>query len=260
MQQIVSQLVHRGDASVAPSAVSPWVEMRPVPRETVLGMLDGQTHRRFMKTHLPLDALPWDPRVKYIFVARDPRDLVWSAYDHMTSGTPAFFDLFRSGPPFDGPELAPPSGTARDMFLDLVRDDFRPENLWPFWSHMRSWWAARRQPNLLMVHFSDLKADMEGQVRRVAEFLDVPELAPGEWADVLEHCTFSWMKAHADMAAPPGSDFAFKNGPRDFVNKGTNARWASVLSDQDCRLYFERARRELGEECTAWLQHGGPVV
>ena len=39
-----------------------------------------------------------------------------------------------------------------------------------------------RRPNLLMVHYADMKADLEGEMRRVAGFLEieVPErLWPG---------------------------------------------------------------------------------
>lgn len=212
-----------------------------------------------MKTHLPRDALPWDPKVKYIFIGRDGRDMVWSAHNHLSAGTPAFYDLFKGGPPYDGPELEPPSGTARDMALDLIRDDMPSQNLWPFWSHTRTWWAARHQPNLLMIHFNDLKADLDGQMRRIADFLGTPDMPADRWADAVEHCTFAWMKEHGDVSAPPMSDVVFKNGASDFINKGTNSRWKDVLSEDECRQYLEKAERELGKECANWLQHGGPI-
>ena len=38
--------------------------------------LENQTHRRFIKTHLPLDGIVYHPQIKYIVVGRDPRDVV----------------------------------------------------------------------------------------------------------------------------------------------------------------------------------------
>jgi hypothetical protein len=45
-------------------------------------MVEAQTHRRFLKTHLPLDALVFSPKAKYIYIGRDGRDVVWSMYNH----------------------------------------------------------------------------------------------------------------------------------------------------------------------------------
>src|SRR5579883_31283 len=51
-------------------------------REDVLALLDAQRHRRFIKTHTPLDGLPADERVTYVRVGRDPRDVAVSWYHH----------------------------------------------------------------------------------------------------------------------------------------------------------------------------------
>jgi aryl sulfotransferase len=55
-QQIVSQLIFNGAESVDVSTLSPWLDLRIMPPEA-LAALDTQTHRRFIKTHLPADAL-----------------------------------------------------------------------------------------------------------------------------------------------------------------------------------------------------------
>lgn len=255
MQQIVSQLIHRGDGSVPPNLVSPWVEMRII-RDQVLGLLESQTQRRFMKTHLPRDAMVWNPKVKYIFVARDGRDMIWSAYNHFTSATPLFWQLINDTPGRVGPPMQHPPEDPRDLFLDYVEDDTRPTVCWPFWSHMRGWWAVKDQPNVLLVHFADLKRDMEGEMKRIAEFLDISNLSDDEWKAAVEHCTFDWMKEHADQYAPPQSDVAFEGGAKSFINKGTNGRWKDVLTEEDNARYRAKAEAELGEECAKWLENG----
>jgi hypothetical protein len=56
------------------STVSPWLDQTIQPIEEVVATLDAQKHRRFIKTHTPLDGLVLDDRVTYICVGRDPRD------------------------------------------------------------------------------------------------------------------------------------------------------------------------------------------
>ena len=45
-----------------------------MPIDDVVAALDAQQHRRFIKTHTPLDGLELDERVTYLVVGRDPRD------------------------------------------------------------------------------------------------------------------------------------------------------------------------------------------
>ena len=81
-QQIVAQLLF-ADADDLPVAdMSPWLDLRVPPNDVKLAALEAQKHRRFIKTHLPLDALVYSPKGKYIYVARDGRDVVWSMYNH----------------------------------------------------------------------------------------------------------------------------------------------------------------------------------
>ncbi len=54
---------------------------------------------------------------------------------------------------------------------------------------MRSWWEVRRLPNVLMVHYADLKADLPSQMRRIAEFLEI-SVDEAQWDTIVEHCTF----------------------------------------------------------------------
>src|SRR5438105_12660883 len=87
-QQIVSQLVFGGAEGIDVSALSPWVDLRVPPKEVKLPALEAQTHRRFIKTHLPVDALVFSPRAKYIYIGRDGRDVVWSLYNHHINAQP----------------------------------------------------------------------------------------------------------------------------------------------------------------------------
>src|SRR3954449_10478650 len=79
MQMLCALLIFRTPKLSGPLAeISPWLDMQTRPLDEVLAALDEMTHRRFIKTHTPLDGLPWDPRVTYLHVIRDPRDAAMS--------------------------------------------------------------------------------------------------------------------------------------------------------------------------------------
>ena len=54
----------------------------------MLELAESQTHRRFLKSHLPFSALPHYETVKYIHVARDGRDAAMSFFNHKSHYTP----------------------------------------------------------------------------------------------------------------------------------------------------------------------------
>jgi len=171
-QQIVGQLLFGGAADVPVSELSPWLDLRVPAAAEKLGHLEAQTHRRFVKTHLPVDALVYSPRAKYLYIGRDGRDVLWSLYNHHVNANADFYAKLNDTPGRVGPAIEPPAGDVRQYFLEwLARDGFP---FWSLWENVRSWWAIRHLPNLLLVHFANLKADPEAEIRRIAEFLEVP--------------------------------------------------------------------------------------
>ena len=66
VQQIVGQLLFNGAEDVSVAELSPWLDLRVPPKEVKLEAVEAQAHRRFLKTHLPIDALVFSPRAKYL--------------------------------------------------------------------------------------------------------------------------------------------------------------------------------------------------
>src|SRR6185295_13732693 len=253
MQQIIGQLVFEGQEGVPVSELSPWLDFVLPPLEPMLQGVNAQTNRRFIKTHLPLDALKFSPQAKYLYVGRDGRDVVWSMHHHHFTFRPEAYEAFNNNPRRGpGAHFDPPTADVAQYFRDWLAKDGYP--WWPFWENIRTWWAARDLPNVRLVHFAKLKADLGGEMRRIAQFLDI-HIAPELWPAIVEHCTFDYMKEHAQYAAPLGGAF-WEGGAKTFINKGVNGRWRDVLTPADNRAYEERARAELGEECAHWLATG----
>jgi aryl sulfotransferase len=254
-QQIVGQLVFAGAEDVPIHDISPWLDLRIMPPE-IKQKLEAQKHRRIIKTHLPLDALTFSPAAKYIYIGRDGRDVVWSFYNHHANANQLWYDLLNDTPGRVGPPIDRPDPDIRRYFRRWLEEDGHP--LWSFWENIRSWWAARHVPNILLVHFNDLKADSEGEMRRIAEFLGC-EIAEQTWPAILEHCSFDYMKAHAANVAPLGGA-VFEGGAGVFINKGVNGRWRNVLTDDDVADYERMTREKLGEECAGWLANGSRAL
>ncbi len=250
-QQIVAQLIFNGAEGLNVSHLSPWVDLRIMPPEVISG-IEGQTHRRFVKTHLPVDALVFSPKAKYIFVGRDGRDAAWSLFNHHSNAIDGYFDAFNNTPGRVGPTIERGLGDAHDFYSAWFAGDGYP--YWPVWENIRSWWAIRNLPNVKLVHFNDLKADLTGSIREIADFLAI-KVDPPTLAKIVEHCTFDYMKANADKMAPLGGAM-WKDGAQTFINKGTNGRWRDTLTPTEVAAYEAKAITELGPECAKWLEQG----
>ncbi len=252
MQQIVSQLLFAGDADQDTQAMSPWVDFRLPPKEVKLPLLEAQTHRRFIKTHLPVDALVYSPKAKYIYIGRDGRDVLWSLYNHHAMGNEAMYDALNNSPGRVGPPLEPPTDDIREYWRRWLDRDGFP--YWSLWDNVRTWWEIRELPNVLFVHFDVLKKDMPGEMRRIAAFLEIP-IDESKWTAIVEHCTFDWMREHGEKIVPMGG-VMWKGGTKSFINKGTNGRWKETLSAAESAEYEAKALAELGPECALWLATG----
>lgn len=250
MQQIVSQLIFDGAEGIEIHKLSPWVDSRLVPAEA-LEALEQQTHRRFVKTHLPVDALVFSPRAKYLYVGRDGRDAAWSFFNHFAN-LKEERRAAMNGPGLVGPPLPPCPATPQEFYRIWFEGNGAP--LWSFWENIRSWWAARDLPNVKLIHFNDLKADLAGSITGIAAFLDI-QLRLSSLPRIVKHCTFEYMKQHAELMTPRGGQ-TFEGGASTFINKGTNGRWRDVLSDAEIAAYEAKAIKELGPECAYWLATG----
>lgn len=252
-QQIVAQMMFGPDPDLGVAEMSPWFDLRFPPKEVKLPEVEAQTHRRILKTHLPVDALVFSPKAKYIYVGRDGRDVVWSLHNHHANANHVWYEALNDTPGRVGPPIEPPTGDVHRYWREWFERDGHP--FWPFWENVRGWWEVRGLPNVLLVHFDDLKRDMEGQMRRLAAFLGLP-IDEARWEETVEYCSFDWMKRHAERSVPLEGAL-WDGGARTFIHRGTNDRWEQTLTSEDVAEYEARALRELGPECARWLATGG---
>lgn len=249
VQQIVAQLLWNGMEDLDVAKMSPWLDFRFPSKKEKLLAVETQQHRRFLKTHLPLDALVFSPKAKYIYIARDGRDVVWSLYNHHANANEKWYQTLNNTPGRVGPPIEKPPLSIRQYFEDWLKKNGYP--FWPYWENIRSWWEIRHFPNVLLIHFADLKRDFLGQIVQIAKFLKI-NIDKSRLPKILDHCSFDYMKRSATNSVPFGGIF-WKGGANTFIYKGTNGRWRKILTESDLAKYEEAALKHLGTECFHWL-------
>lgn len=239
-------------------AVSYWLESRFAPIEEVIAQLEAQQHRRFVKTHLALDGLPFYPQVKYIVVGRDARDVAMSMWNHHANYTAGALAFMQNFPGRVGDAL-PPATNLHEFWQNWISRGWFPweSEGYPYWGnlhHTQSWWAYRHLPNIHFVHYADLKTNLVGELHLLADFLGIP-LPAAALPDILRSTTLEEMRARAERLNPGMIDF-WQEGAKTFFYKGTNGRWQDVLSAEELALYEEKVAQVLTPDCRAWLEQG----
>jgi aryl sulfotransferase len=256
-QRIVSMLL-AGSAAPAP-AWGPWPDFRlGPPPEIAQAEAEALTGRRYFKSHLPYDALPVYEGVKFIHTARDGRDSAMSFHNHLRSFQGEIWDVInqinRADPKFgDGPPDIPEDPGAY-FHMWLQDGGAFGDAAAGYWEMERSYWAARRQPNMLLVHYNDLKADRASEIARVARFLEV-DVSDVTMAAIVEAAGFEQMKSAGETLIPEAAGI-WVGGSQTFLNKGTNGRWKEVCDGADLAAYRRRVAEEFTPALAAWLEGG----
>ncbi len=260
MQMICALLVFQTPELPAPlRKISPWLDWLVTPREDVFALLEGQRHRRVIKTHTPLDGIPLSPLATYIVVGRHPLDAAVSLY-HQGSNINRERLAELTGKPTDQPRPDRPARPpVREWLLRWIDADDAPVDysdslrgaLW----HISDAWARRADPGLsgptiLLIHYEELAADLEGQMRWLASALGI-EVAPSRWPDLVRAATFESMRAAA-MSRAPQAGGVLKD-PSAFFRRGTSGAGQELLTVQELAHYHERAAVYAPPEVLAWL-------
>lgn len=263
-QRIVSLLIFQDPAPLPLMEVSAWIDRRmPEPIEAVIGRIEAQTHRRFLKSHIPADGMALYDEVRYIHVARDGRDACMSFHNHGTGLSEAILELMDRAGAEDETIARPypriPQDPAAHFHSWLTRavipgqTDGQPAM--SFFEFERSWWELRAHENVLMLHYNDLKADLPGEMARIAGFLgiDVPDAL---WPRLVEAAGFDAMRRDGAALMAKAAQ-VFRGGSDRFFHKGSNRRWEGVYAPEDLALYDAKAAT-LPPGCREWVEHGGP--
>jgi aryl sulfotransferase len=276
MQMICALLIFQTpDLPMPLGKLSPWLDWLVTPRDQVFAMLEAQEHRRFIKTHTPLDGLPLDPRATYIVLGRHPLDMAVSLYHQ---GSNINRDRMREltgriGLEEDRPVSARPP--LHDWLVSWIAAQNEPSEqldslpgvLW----HLSDAWSRRTSPArtdldpadpgdpgdpaggipaVLLVHYDDLSADLDGEMRRIAGLLGI-SVPPHVWPSLVRAATFDAMRIRATAHAPDPAGVL--KDPAAFFRRGYSGAGREALSSAEIERYYARAAGLAPRDLLAWL-------
>lgn len=234
--------------------LSPWLDWLIAPRDEVYALLAAQGHRRFIKTHTPLDGIPLDSRATYIVVARNPLDMAVSLYHQGNNIDRVRMRQLTGQPePAQPPAQRPPM---HDWLLSWIDDDAAPreqlDSLPGVMWHLADAWARRDKPNVLLVHYDDLSADLDGEMRRLAALLGISVLEE-TWPALVNAARFDSMRADAvrddQLVGPPG----ILKSRAAFFRRGTSGAGRELLTSDEVAHYLARAGQMAPPDLLSWL-------
>jgi aryl sulfotransferase len=253
MQMIAALLVFQTPELPQPlSELSPWLDWLIAPQDEVYARLAEQRHRRFIKTHTPLDGIPLDSRATYVVVARHPLDAAVSLYHQGDNLNRGRIRQLTGQPESTAP--AAPRSSLHEWLLAWIDGRARPEDeldslpgvLW----HLSDAWARRAERNVVLVHYDDLAADLEAEMRRLAARLHIT--VPREiWPGLVAAATFESMRARAQRVAPDPSGVLKDNAA--FFRRGTSGAGREVLTRDELARYHARTAQLAPPDLLAWL-------
>ncbi len=275
-QRLVSLLVFDGPELPGPlSTVSPWFDQTIRPLDEVVAVLEAQNHRRFIKTHTPLDGLVLDDRVTYLCVGRDPRDAAVSMLfqtanmdrDRLRAlhdaavpaphrlgppgperveqpaerGTVEEFRAWMEGPahPPPGVGFAPPKGIGT---LANILDQFGKT------------WERRHLPNVALFHYADYQQDLVGEMKRLAAVLGL-DVSHDRARELAQYASLGAMRSRAAEVAPNTTDGIWRSNER-FFRKGGCGEWQHYFGHAEYRRYNDRINRLAAPDLLSWAHEG----
>lgn len=259
---IVHQLLSGGTADFEDIyAEVPWAEFLGYPQqpfEEVLERIEQMPtdRRRAFKTHSAPPGVPFHAEgsgkdVKYIVVLRNPEEALVSFRPFIGQHTDDWFDMWQ----------VPKEALYREDFPSFYSDVIDAQGMQGmFFGFLAAWWSLRNSPNVLFLHFSDMKRDHETSIRKIASFLGI-EPTQQQWPAILEYTSFPWMKQNEDKfeASTAGKVPILNSGA--MIRKGQSGQAsADGMTDDIARHLREQGSKIFpDQDALNWYYQGGDL-
>ncbi|RIK36562.1 MAG: sulfotransferase [Chloroflexi bacterium] len=222
LQQIVHGLRTRGDMDFDDiSRVIPWLEMAHRVGLDLYALQRGGFQA--FKSHLSWLKIPKGGR--YIVSFRDPKDALVSSY-HFLSGW-----HWQAG-------AISITEYARHVYWAAHGDGWDGS----YWVHLVSWWDQRHNPNVFLLCYEGMKADLPTTVQTIADFLGI-ELDQPLRGLVVNQSSLDFMLAHKPKFSDPlQQTAAAKEGlwpPGETTSKVRNGQVGAHLAELPAEISAE---------------------
>jgi aryl sulfotransferase len=257
-QMACALLVHQSPHLPQPlTRLSRWLERHTEPVENVIAEFESQPFRRILKTHTPLDGLPYYEDTSYVFCGRDPRDAFLSAVDHFANLSEASLaDAKRRGGIPDDFQFPTDPNVLFSMWLTTPTFPWVPDGF-PMGSvlyYASSFWPYRRLPNILFLHYADLSDRLDEEMRRLSSFLGIP-IDETVFPSLVRAASFEAMRGEGEANAP-GAHLGEWRDASAFFKSARRGEWKSVLNAENLALYDRIATERLDPTLRRWLENG----
>ncbi len=188
-------------------------------------------------------------------VARHPLDAAVSLYHQGANIDRARLRQLTGQP--EPSEPPPPRPPLHDWLTGWIHQDTTPrqamDSLPGVMWHLSDAWARRGQPNIVLVHYDDLSADLDGEMRRLAARLGIT-VPPEIWPGLVRAATFGSMRDNAErLTGPPG----IIKDSRAFFRRGSSGAGREELTEAELADYHQRAAQLAPPDLLRWLHRDG---
>eukprot|EP00930_Biecheleria_cincta_P071441 TRINITY_DN58953_c0_g1_i1.p1 TRINITY_DN58953_c0_g1~~TRINITY_DN58953_c0_g1_i1.p1 ORF type:complete len:386 (-),score=60.44 TRINITY_DN58953_c0_g1_i1:195-1352(-) len=256
----------------------PWPECQRYPGETIeetlshLATLDGMTNPKYpfhvFKSHYKprVEGTPWKeavksdavvpvrqrPGVKYIICMREGKDVLASFYPFFGNHAEGFKKMWGGFPPTF------PDFNANFKFFTEDQPGF-------YHGYCAQWWPYRNDPNVLLLHYSDLKKDIKGSLRKIASFVGV-SVPESSWPLIEEKVSLKWMKENEtifkyDITSSKYKGTVLNDEEGSMIRKGGIGDGKDLLTPEQEAVWEKLNQKYFGDQpgLAEWVVKGGPL-
>jgi hypothetical protein len=260
-QMLCALLIFDGPVFPGPlSEVSIWLDQTIRPIDEVRAIYAAQQHRRFIKTHTPLDGLPIRDDVTYIVVGRDPRDVMISMEHHLENMDVERVLALRGQAVGNDdldtlPQRPPVSDDPTERFRTFMntREFTGVVNLTVLLHHLDTAWQRRHADNTVMCHYADFSSDLPGEIVRLGAALGY-DISTEHADELAREATLDRMRSRAEEVMPNAGKIWHDN--RAFFRAGSFGEWRTRVDDSALAEYDDAVHAVAGPELAAWAHDG----
>ena len=189
-----------------------------------------------------------NPTIKYLVTAREGKEVVRSFVPFLNGHTEESRTLWGGFPP----------PLSKEDAVNMVSFDI-PDFYFGF---LKAWWPFRHEPNVLLIHYSDMTKDLKRQVERIAEFLDIDLSDPVVFASVLEKSSFDYMKKnchkYVSYMGRERNIIGIREGVH--INKGNTGGTSEFFTDSMNEVWERAVKTHFADadpKMVEWASYGG---
>jgi len=251
-QMTFLQLIRGPLEGINVTELSPYVDLCI---ESVEGVIDRiaeqKEYRRVLKSHLPLEYLPYNKEVDYIDVWRHPLDLAVSLFHHHNNANNAMFVAINENRSKNTEEFLPNTLSLKEWIARWVDQDGYP--YWSYSKHINSTCKFKHLKNVHLFHYGDLaKNGLLFEIRKRMNILGL-DFKGKKLEEIVDLCSFIKMKEQARTSAPYGGVIWGKGKGEEFFRNGKSGEWREIFTEQEASRFLDILIKRIDEGAARYL-------